>query len=253
MKIGELFVALGYDIEQSDQNKIQKFELGLSTAKVKAVALATAVTVTTQKIIQFSDAAIKYAVNLKNFAIQTGLSVRELEKWRFVAERNDVSGEELINTIKGIQKAQAEIRLGTGNIRPWQLLGIDPNENPFEILEQLRSTVKNLEPALAASVLSQLGVSQNFLNILKVSNLEFDKLNEKFLLTEKETKDLLDLNRTVKNLIFSVRGLRNRLFAISTVSLKKIINAFKNATTLILDVVVKVKELTEKFSFLRNI
>lgn len=250
LKIGELFVALGF---KADQKKLSTFEGGLQNAKIKAVALTAAITGTTFAVLKFTDATLKYAVQLKNFAVQTGLSVQQLEKWRFVAEQNDVSGAELINTIKGIQRAGAEIKLGTGNIRPWQLLGIDPNDDPFTTLEKLRVKVKDLDPALAASVLSQLGIGQNFLNILKSSNLEFDKLNEKFLLTKKETKDLIALNKTFKDVIFSLRGLRNRMVAISAKPLEKVAKAVKNIAKFIIDLVHGITDVLNRFTFLKKV
>ncbi|MCK5611972.1 hypothetical protein KAR91_59430 [Candidatus Pacearchaeota archaeon] len=250
MKIGELFVALGFQV---DQKKIDNYNVGLSTTRLKALSVAAAISAATLAVVKFSDASVRYAVTLKNFAIQTGLSIDALERWRFVAEQNDVSGEELINTIKGIQRAQAEIKLGAGNIRPWQLLGINPNDNPFTILEKIRGSIKNLDPALAASVLGQLGIGQNFLNILKASNLEFDKLNEKFLLTKQERQDLIALNRVFKDVIFSLRGLRNRLFSINAGPLTKVAKAVKNVASFIIDATIKIRELAERFSFLGKV
>lgn len=250
MKIGELFVALGF---QADNKKLSDFNNNMGAAKVNALAVKAAVIGATFAVLKFTDATLQYAVSLKNFAVQTGLSVMELEKWRFVSEQNDVSGQELISTIKGIQSAQAQIKLGAGNIKPWQLLGISPNEDPFTVLKQLRERVKNLDPALAANVLSQLGVGQNFLNVLKASNLEFDKLNEKFLLTKNETLDLLALNRAFKDIIFSLRGLRNRFVALSSKPLLAILKAVKNVTLFILDLIFKLVDLGNRFTFLKKI
>jgi hypothetical protein len=250
LKIGELFVALGFKV---DQPKIDYWNQGLENSRKKALKVAAAATAASFAIIKLSDSAVRYAVVLKNFAVQTGLSVAELEKWRRVAEMNDVSGGELIETIKGIQSAQSEIRLGGGNIRPWQLLGISPNENPFRILEQVRESIKNIDPAIAASVIGQMGIGQNFLNILRLGNLEFDKLNEKFILTNKEQKDLITLNRSFKDLIWSVRGLRNRIFAINAGPLIKIAKAMKNVASFTMESIENFKNLSSKFDFIKKI
>ena len=82
-----MFVALGFQV---DQKKISQFSNSMGNAKIQALGVAAAVTTAAFAVIKFSDAAVRYAVELKNFAVQTGLSVSELERWRFVAEQNDV-------------------------------------------------------------------------------------------------------------------------------------------------------------------
>lgn len=250
MKIGELFVQLGF---KGDARKVDEFGGGLQNAKMNALAFKAAIAATGFAVFKFTESITKYSVELKNFAIQTGLSVQELEKWRYAAEMNDVTGEELISTIKNIQSAQTEIKLGGGNVRPWQLLGIDPNENPFQVLESVRARIKDLDPAIASSILGQMGIGQNFINVLKAGSLEFDKLNKKFLLTEKETQSLLELNKAFKDMLFSLRGIRNRIGAISAKPLQDILRAVKNAATAILDFSFYIRDLFNQFSMLRNI
>lgn len=250
MKIAELFVKLGIE---SDSNKLKQFDKGLLDAKINAIALTASITALAYGLQKVISASLSSAVSLKNFALQTGLSTQELQKWKYIAEQNDVSGEELITTLQGIQQAQAAIKMGGGNVRPFQLLGISPNENPFTVLEQLKSKIKDLDPALATNIMTQLGVGKNMLNILKGANIEFKELNKQFLLSQNEQKNLLILNKTFKDLFFSLGGLRDKLVALVSPELNRFLKAVKNNFLTFLDIGNGILELKERFSGLFKI
>ncbi len=250
MKIGELFVKLGFDVDSKGLKDVDK---GMNNARTGAIAMTVAVTGLTIAMKKMITTSLESAVVLKNFQIQTGLSREEFQKWRFVSEQNDVSGQELISTIKGIQQAQAAIRLGGGNIKPFQLLGISPTEDPFQVLEQLRGKIKNLDPAIASSVLGQMGIGDNFLNVLKNSNLEFGKLNKQFLLSRKEQDTLIQLNKSFKDLGFALRGIRNRFIALITPEIISFFKAVKNNFLAIIDIGKYLVGLVNEFKGLAKI
>ena len=250
MNIGELFVKLGV---KADTNKLENFDKGMKDAKQNALALKLAVIGVAIAMKKIASASIEAAVGLKNFSIQTGLSRDELQKWRYVADQNDISGQELIATIKGIQQAQAAIRLGAGNIKPFQLLGISPTEDPFKVLDQLRDKIKGLDPAIATNVLSQLGVGQNFLNILKKGNLEFSKLNKQFLITTKEQDKLIRFNKAFKETIFLLRGLRDKFIALISPAVISFLKAVGNSLEVVLETGKGLGEIIGKFKTLSKI
>ncbi|NDK07872.1 hypothetical protein EOM39_01340 [Candidatus Gracilibacteria bacterium] len=250
MNIGELFVKLGF---KADTKELSTMKAGLNSARVGAIALTGAVIATVVAVNKLISASLQSAVVLKNFEVQTGLSSQQLQQWSYVAEQNDVSTQTLIGSIKGLQKAQANLRMGQGNMRPFALLGISPTEDPFVVLNKLKERIKGLSPAIASSLLGQLGIGDEMLNILRNSNIEFDKLNKKFLLTAKEQENLITLNKSYKDFIFTLRGIRDRLVAMISPEVLAFIKALKNNFEFLFDVGKWILDLIEKYKWLGGI
>lgn len=225
MKIGELFLSLGFKVEGKD--KLDDAEKGMERAGLKAAGLAVAVNAVNYAFLAMLNGAMKAAVGFKNFAIATGLSADELKVWQQAAEVDDVSAQELTSSIEALQAAQAEIRLGRGNIAPWQLLGISPNQNPFEVLRQLRDRARELPPELARSIMGQMGVSDGVFRMLRNANLELDKLQTRYRLTERQEADLIRLNRAWKDLVFSLVSVRDKFAAEFAPAAEKAVRALK--------------------------
>lgn len=211
MKIGDLFISLGFKVEGKD--KLDDADRSMRTATLKAGALAIAINAINYAFLRMVDAGRQAAVEFKNFAAATGLSADELKRWQQAAEINDVSGAEIADTVKNLQKETAEIRLGRGNIAPFQLLGISPTQDPFAILRDLRARIRELPPEMARVIAGQMGISDNVFQMLRAANLELDRLDEKYRMTEKEQADLIELNRAWKDLLFSIKAVRDKFAA----------------------------------------
>lgn len=250
MNIGELFVKLGF---KADTKELTTMKSGLNSARLGAIAMTGAVIGAVIAVNKLISASLQSAVVLKNFEIQTGISSQQLQKWSYVADQNDVSVQTLIGSIKGLQKAQANLRMGQGNMRPFALLGISPNEDPFVVLDKLKNRIKGLSPAIASSLLGQLGIGDEMLNLLRNSNLEFDKLNKKFILTAKEQENLIKLNKAYKDFIFTLRGIRDRLVAMISPEVLAFAKALKNNFEFLFEVGKWILNLIKKYKWLGGV
>ncbi|MBW1812132.1 MAG: hypothetical protein JRJ39_00290 [Deltaproteobacteria bacterium] len=103
------------------------------------------------------------------------------------------SAADVESSVKAISMATAQIKLGQGNLKPFQMLGIDPNQDPFEILEQVAQKIKNLDPAMTRLITQQMGISDGMLNILKASDDVRADIEKQFFMREKEIEQLNDL------------------------------------------------------------
>jgi hypothetical protein len=225
MKVGELCLEINAkgDISLIDTaTKKMKSAFGASK-QLKAGIMAFAAS-----MYALNKVSTDMAVMLKNFAVSTGLSTEELQKWTYAAEQNDIATEELIGSIKALEMNRAKIMKGEGNISPYQLLGLDPRQDPFELLEQLQERLQGLDPALAREQVGQLGLSENMLNLLKQGNLELYSLKSEFILTKKETADLLSLNKAWKDLFFIIRQITAKLAAMNVKPFLEIVKVLKN-------------------------
>ena len=173
MQIASLFARIGL---KTDEEKAKSFVRSMNNAKATLVAVGAAVGTASAAIIKVTSDALDAAAAFKQFEVETGSSAQELQRWQAVAEQTNSSAEAVSAAIRAITSNQEQIRLGQGNISGFQLLGIDPRQDPFQILEQLRERTDGLSQAMKRNVLAQLGVGAGLLQTLELSNEQFDDL-----------------------------------------------------------------------------
>jgi hypothetical protein len=173
LNIAQLFARIGI---KTDEGKLKSFNSALNTAKIGMVAsvgIAAGFAVALKKI---TDQAFDAASALKLFEYETGASAQQMQLWQQIGKQVNVSAESITAGIKSITDNQAKLRLGMGDISGYQLLGIDPMSDPFTILENLRKKTEGLNQNMKKQVLSQMGLSSDFIRILDLTNDEFDRL-----------------------------------------------------------------------------
>ena len=225
MKIAELFVELGFVAKGDD--KLVEFDKSLTRIAGDAAVVLGSLAAVTASMAALVHETMRATVEFKAFDLQTGLSADNLRAWQHFGAANDVGGEEIASTIKGIQTAAAEIKLGRGNVAPWQLLGISPQTDPFEVLEQLRQKAKELPPDIARVIMAQMGISDNVFQMLRQTNTEFAKIRRQYLLTKQEQANIVGLNRAWKEMLFSISATRDRLVSAFAPALRGIVGILK--------------------------
>jgi hypothetical protein len=173
MDIAKLFARIGIkaDVSQGETllKQIKEMKIGLGVASISAAAFVLALKAITNE-------AFQTALNFKKFNLETGASTDELQKWMAVADETTGSGQAVAESIKSITANQEKIKLGQGNISGYQLLGINPSQDPFKILEQLRTKTAGLNQAMKKNVMEQMGVSKDLIGVLELTNKQFDEM-----------------------------------------------------------------------------
>jgi hypothetical protein len=203
MNIASLFARIGIKADSAQAKNFHSTMKGLKGALIATTAAAGGISLAIKKI---TSDALNGAVAFKQFETETGASAQELQKWQAVAQQTNMSAESVTSAIKSIADNQAKIRLGQGNISGYQLLGIDPRQDPFKILEELREKTQGLSDNQKKNVLSMMGISAQMLQTLNLSRDQFDALAENAFIispqaieTLNKTKSALDLaGRAVK-------------------------------------------------------
>lgn len=192
MKIADLFIAIGFKVGPNPLPEIEnRLNAGAKNAAQYAVALdaaAAALTLITSK-------AINAALNLNKFRYATGENTDTLQRWEYSARRAVGTGADVAGAIKSIQDAQAAIALGEGNVAPWQLLGIDPRQDPFEVLMKIHDRIQNLPVGVARHIAGQFGIGDDMFAFLRRADLKLEDLNAKWMITRQQENDLVALNR----------------------------------------------------------
>lgn len=186
MKLGELFVDLGVNSGNA-LNSLTNFSLKFLAIKNAASQFADSIDGL------FGDTA-RYGQQLIKNNFITGQSIGWMQKMKFRAEQVGASFEDVIGTLKNLQKANADILMGQGNIAPFQKLNIDMSKlrEPSQLLDEIMSKLMRLEPAFRQALASELGISEQVLFMYRQKTLEMDK---QLLLTQEEADALNQLNK----------------------------------------------------------
>lgn len=127
------------------------------------------------KLAGVAEQAIATTLAFELFEATTGLSSQELQRWQIIAEQAGVSASAVAASVSSLQKNLASIRLGQGNVAPFSILGVNPTQGAFGVLTQLRERLRGVNPAMASNLVSQMGLDPSMLQVLRLSNVEFER------------------------------------------------------------------------------
>ena len=224
MTIGELLVKLRFSI--TGEQNLSVIENRLQTAGNLAGALATRLTIATTALGVIAYKALNASVALSKFQQVTGISSRDLQQWQYAAAKFGVAGDEVATTFKNIEQAQAGISLGEGNIAPWQLLNIDPRQDPKKVLLDIHDRIQGMQPAMARFVTSQMGIGEDMFVFLSQANIQYGELNKKFEASEEENKRLMKLNGRIEQFKTKLLDLGIKIFSHFQKPLEKYLDYF---------------------------
>lgn len=233
MKIAELFAEIGFNI---DEAPLGEFVKTMGAAATKASVVVAAVTAAAFAVKKLTDASIQAATAMRNFRVETGLSAEELQRWQVAAQLTNIgaSAESVTSSIQALQSNLAQIRLGQGNIRPFQLLGISAFGDAFAVLDQLRERIKGLDEATTVNLLNEMGLGSEFIHVLRLSREEFEKLADKYALSNEQIDALTKMGNAFKDLGMYIGHVTAELSAFLSPSLTYLAGALKDAVRLII-------------------
>lgn len=229
MKIAELFAEVGFDIDSAPLGDFTNM-LGGAAAKMTAVIAAAAAAAFAIK--QVTDRSIAAAASMRSFRIETGLSTVELQRFQAAVQLTDISAsaEDVASSISSLQSNLAQIRLGQGNIRPFQLLGVSAAGDAFDVIEQLRGAVRGLDEATAVNLLQEMGLGPEFLHILRLSREEFEELANRYVLSDQQLNKLTQLGTAFQDLGLYINHATDELSAFIAPALIAGVNHIKDVT-----------------------
>jgi hypothetical protein len=198
MKIAELFAYIGV---VTDEQKLKDFNNMLNEGKNALINIAATATGTSLAFGAMFDKALNTSLALAHFEAQTGLSAQTLQLWQHVGESMGVTADTVTGSIVSLNKQLAMVRLGQGNIAPFQMLGINIGQSTWDVLKQLRGIIgsKAYNPQTISALMEQMGLSAELVKVLKLSNAEFDKLsNRESIITPREMDSLLKFNAALR-------------------------------------------------------
>lgn len=212
MNIGSIFIALGFKVQ--GKRGLDDTDVTLERTTRTAVKLTLGINAINAAFLILMETSARAGQVLRNFAIGTGYSTDALQEWRHTAVVNGVAADDLTASILTLQKAQSDFALGQGqNLGAWSILGVDPRQNPFEVIKQLRASVSSFKDVgVARNLLGQVGL-EGLLPLLRASNAEFEKWSKNFIVNERQIDQLSKLNAGWQSLKMSVSLVKTQLAA----------------------------------------
>lgn len=145
MKIADFFVKIGMEGAGDVSKGLGKVSGSLKELFSMSIQTKLTLAGIAAGLIGAAFSAGKTGAALNAFSKGFGLSAQELQRWQMASEAFNVSGEEMAGTIKGLQDALAEAKLGRGFNEVFTNLMIDPSKikNGFELANVLRQRVQS--------------------------------------------------------------------------------------------------------------
>ena len=202
MNIGELFIKLGFDV---DDEKLRNFQSELNSGFTSLLKITAAATGALYAFDRFVEGSINNAVAMRNFKTVTGESIDELQRWQVAATmaNTSLSVDQVTASVSNLNKALADISMGRGNAAgvASMLIGDVRGKSAFEVLEELR---KNYQANVARwglrqtnDMIAELGIDPGMINALKLTNEEFDNLVNNRILDPESQQKLINLGNAI--------------------------------------------------------
>lgn len=223
--------------------------VGLAVAGV--VALGGVVVATTVKLDKMVMSLAKANQFYLNFAQQTNTGIGTLNKYAGVAmlSNMNMSAEQVANSLQTIDSKLAEIRLTGQGAAEFQMLGISPwGKNSGDIIEDLRGKIAGLDNATASNLIQKMGLTPEWLGILRMSSDEFESLSKtakEFQLSALDQKTINKYGLEFKKLSLQWQYFGNQILIKSMPALLKITKALSNFSIQLEHIVAAVWKLAQ--------
>lgn len=218
MRIGELFVALGFDV---DDKKLKDFNEEVKSGMTGLLKMAGVVSGAAFAVNAFVSGAVQQSVALKNFREETGYASDDVERFYNVIGRlnENVTLDQTVSAFRALSDTISQAKFGQGAIGQAGMLGLANlgAMTPMEVIRRLRENyARNVEQYGAdrtRDLMSELGLTSEFIQSIKATNQEFDTLFNKPILGAENRNRLEEIAEAQKELSFQWQLLRGELSA----------------------------------------
>lgn len=198
MKLGELFFNLGF---KADTMKLKDFGRAVADLNMSSVLAATgfgAVYEGAKKLIQIAE---NIAQGTNKYTRETEKSSDAFQRWVGLAKVAGVDGKIMEQTLRDIAEAHQDLLMGKApkNAQFWNFLHLTPDimsgKDPGEVVFKMFERLKGYSTEQQASILRNLGMSIELLDIEKQFPDLRKAYNEQTILSGKE---LAEVNNSMK-------------------------------------------------------
>lgn len=194
---------------------LRNFLLGITAASYAVTKLTQQ---TRQQVLAFRDFQFFTGMKLEN--------LRHLEAMA-VGVAPNLTGERIAGELTNLQQNLTNIEFGQGNIFPYQLLGISAaTKDAITIVNGLRNAIKDLDNVRSVNLIERMGLSRDWLYVLKMSNDEFERTRATMLSTQ-QIQNLQNLSLAWNRLSVAFKNFKDQLTSAISEPLMVLINSLR--------------------------
>lgn len=202
MRIGELFIALGFDV---DDKKLREFDQNLKDTLGSMTKLSAGAGAALYGFNKFLEGSIATATALENFNTITDESIDSLQKWQVVATMKNtaMSVDQVTSSIMALDGAISDVAMGKGPSGAFSMLNIDVRgKTAFQVLEDMRrnfdENVKRWGHRQTVSLMMETGIDPGMVAAIRSTREEFDRIAEGRLLSPEAQQKLVELGQKIQ-------------------------------------------------------
>lgn len=196
MKIGELFVELGF---KADSTKLKDFMQSIGDLNMSTILATMGLGGMYELVKKIMSVAENTAMGIDSFGQETGLSTKKMQQWSTAAEMMGAKGDDITASLRNIQSHLTGLKLGMDStlLTPFAILnrvgaGITGQEDPFTLLQKVGLVINKLTPDMRRLVVEQMGLNDSMLLVLN----NIDKFNrlarDQIYTTQEQTASILE-------------------------------------------------------------
>ncbi|MBZ5673712.1 MAG: hypothetical protein LAP61_05640 [Acidobacteriia bacterium] len=205
MNIGELFVSLGFDV---DEQKLKDFDEGVRSLEKHMLSLTAVATGSVIGLDVFLTRVADRATAMKQFGDQTGYSTQALQEWALVINRTNplINVEQAQEKYKAFTEYIKNINWGAGGGNILSQLGVDyiPGADPAQYLEKLSQRLPDFIArygrARAGMLLDQIGLGAGAIDALLTTAQQRKNMTAGLVIDDRELSHLDQVNRKLAEL-----------------------------------------------------
>lgn len=208
--VDELFISLGFKVNDKE---VKRAENSLKSIIGTATKVATAVVGATIALDRMANSLARNNQEFINFNRQTGLTLDKMQSIATAGMLVDYNFDTstAMSSLQALESNLAQIRMGEGNIAPFQILGISPvGKNAYQIIEDLREAIKGIDDMTAVNLIQQMGLSPQFISVLRLSKAEMQSLNQELMLSSEERQSLQQYSMELRKITMQFGLLKDR-------------------------------------------
>ena len=173
------------------------------------------------------------------FQRQTGISFASLNKYASASASVNFNAtpEQMANTMQTLASNLYDIRMGRGDISPYQELAFVGGKpfNPMglsveQLIENVREAIKGVGDVQATNLITRMGFSPDDLLMLRMTREEFEKINDLFL-NPREREQMNAYSLQIKKMHLEFQLMKDRALLAIMPLFVKLTNSITNFST----------------------
>jgi len=200
MKIGELFVQLGFE---ADTMKLKDFVRSIGDLNMSSIIATGAWGEFANITKSLLEGTAGLAQEMRFFAQETGLSAQRMQSWSQLARQLGLDGDAVAQTLKHLQTSIQQTKLGNvdqGLMQAYSLLNIygkanvDISQDEFTQLENIRKGLLNINPEMRRSVTQLAQFTDQMLNFLTMQEKDWATRDKQPVIRPSDIERMKEMN-----------------------------------------------------------